>query len=230
VHHGKRVGAVGLATTLMGPTTVEVTTLYVMPPYRRQGIATGFLRRVYEAVCAQGVNGISISAHWAWQPAVRFCLGAGAWVYHWKDYLNFTKRQDLPEHRIEVKGDEARFGIVRDGSVEYLLHAVRLGDRLGWTETPAMQRLEEENANAEGGFEVYALAPGTFALGLALHGFPLIRSDEDWADRHEWADGGEPEGLAYKIEIFEACDREEGFDVRTPRIPGIAYRNYDAID
>jgi hypothetical protein len=41
---------------------------------------------------------------------------------------------------------------------------------------------------------------------------------------------GEPEGLAYKIEIFEAIDRRHGFIVRTPRIPGLRYRDLDAID
>jgi hypothetical protein len=30
--------------------------------------------------------------------------------------------------------------------------------------------------------------------------------------------------LAYKIELFEAEDRKSGYDVRTPRIPGLAYR------
>jgi hypothetical protein len=32
--------------------------------------------------------------------------------------------------------------------------------------------------------------------------------------------------LAYKIGVFEALDRRNGFDVRTPRIPGLPY---DAI-
>jgi len=34
---------------------------------------------------------------------------------------------------------------------------------------------------------------------------------------------GMPEGLAYKIAVFEAVDREHGYDVRTPRIPGLDY-------
>jgi hypothetical protein len=65
---------------------------------------------------------------------------------------------------------------------------------------------------------------------LAVRGWPLIRSEEAWAQRHNWSDSGEPEGLAYKIEIFEAIDRRHGFTVRTPRIPGSRYRDLDAID
>lgn len=42
-------------------------------------------------------------------------------------------------------------------------------------------------------------------------------------------DAGEPEGLAYKIEVFEAVDRDRGFDVRTPRIPGLQYRELEEI-
>jgi hypothetical protein len=71
--------------------------------------------------------------------------------------------------------------------------------------------------------------PGTFALHLALAGWPLIRSKENWERSWHWSDAGEPEGLACKIEVFEAVSRERGFDVRTPRIPGLQYRDLDQI-
>lgn len=71
---------------------------------------------------------------------------------------------------------------------------------------------------------------GPHALHLALAGWPLIRSEETWEHRHDWSDAGEPEGLAYKIEIFEAMDRQRGFEVRTPRIPALRYRELDDID
>jgi hypothetical protein len=73
-------------------------------------------------------------------------------------------------------------------------------------------------------------AVGTFSVALAARGWPLLRTDASWRNRHAHADGGYPEGLAGKIEIFEAYDRKCGFEVRTPRIPGIPYRDYDAID
>mgnify|MGYP001570395305 CR=1 FL=1 len=35
------------------------------------------------------------------------------------------------------------------------------------------------------------------------------------------SDIGMPEGLAYKVAVFESIDRERGYDVRAPRIPGL---------
>ena len=55
-------------------------------------------------------------------------------------------------------------------------------------------------------------------------------SRETWEHRHYWSDSGEPEGLAYKIEIFEAIFRERGFEIRTPRLPGLKYRDLDEIE
>ena len=92
---------------------------------------------------------------------------------------------------------------------------------LGWHEKPA---------GRSPGCPRPREAPGTLATALAVRGWPLIRSEEAWARRHNWSDSGEPEGLAYKIEIFEAIDRRHGFTVRTPRIPGLRYRDLDAID
>ena len=60
--------------------------------------------------------------------------------------------------------------------------------------------------------------------------WPLTRSAQLWEERYASSDCGDPEGLAYKIEVFEAVDRRYGFEVHTPRIPGLAYRDYDDID
>ena len=60
----------------------------------------------------------------------------------------------------------------------------------------------------------------TLALGLALHGWPLVRSREDWR-RSYFADAGAPESLAYRIAIpWEAWAKSHGWRVETPRIPG----------
>lgn len=37
-------------------------------------------------------------------------------------------------------------------------------------------------------------------------------------------------GLACKIEVCEGWDRKRGYEVRTPRPPGLAYPAWDAID
>jgi hypothetical protein len=148
----------------------------------------------------------------------------GLWLINWKHSLVFAFRDDLPAWRVEADDREARFSLARGDAFEPILSAARDGDRLRWTELPAYAGRVEERA------EIRHRAPGTFALALAVRGFPLIRSDERWAERHSWSDGGEPEGLAYKIEIFEACDKKSGWELRTPVIPGLDYRAWEAID
>ena len=68
--------------------------------------------------------------------------------------------------------------------------------------------------------EAKALDPGlgtapwhacsTLCLAIALEGWPLVRSQEDW-DRSYHMDGGSPEALGYKISVWEAWDRKAGF-------------------
>ena len=87
---------------------------------------------------------------------------------------------------------------------------------LGWKELPAFGALREPLHHA------YILAPGTFALHLALESWPLVRSAELWDRREHWSDLGVPEGLGYKITVFEEIARARGYDVKTPRIPGVS--------
>jgi GNAT superfamily N-acetyltransferase len=217
---GERAGTIALATSYMGMRLVTVSSLYVLPSHRRRGVAARALRRAQAAMRAHAhrAAGLRVPAYWTWQPAVRFYLHLGLWVENWKHSLVFAWRDDLPPFRVDAGEREARFSMVRDGASEPLIIATREGSRLGWTELGL------------GDFALAHYACQTFAVALAVRGFPLLRSPEGWARRHSWSDGGEPEGLAYKIEVFEAWDRKSGFAVRTPRIPGIAYRDWDAID
>ncbi len=222
---GQRVGTIGLATFHMGIGLVTVSSLYVLPSHRRTGVAARVLRRAQAAVRAHGARGLRVPAYWTWQPAVRFYLGLGLWIGNWKHSLVFNWREDLPAHRLEMGADEAHFGVaVREGGVERLITAARDGDRLVWTELPALTE------HGDGKRELTFMATQTFAVALATRGYPLIRSAEKWSSRRDWSDCGEPEGLAGKIEVFEAVDRESGYEIRTPRIPGVPYRALDAID
>ena len=221
---GERLGTIGLSTTCMGASLVTVSSLYVMPSHRGRGVARRALLRARDTVRAHGSRGLRVPTHWSWQPAVRFYLGLGMWIANWKHSLVFAWRDDLPEHRVEVGDHEARFGIVRDGRATHLITATRDGDRLGWLESPRMKELLREDTS------IYHNGVGTFAIGLALQGFPLVRSTERWEKRRDSSDLGHSEGLAYKIEIFEAIDRKNGFEVRAPRIPGLSYPDYDDID
>jgi GNAT superfamily N-acetyltransferase len=220
---GARAGTVALSTAPSGSGTITVSSLYVRTSFRRRGIAARTLRGAHAASRGAGGPGLRVPAYWTWQPAVRFYLTLGLWISGWRDSLVFVTRDDLPIFRVEAGGDEARFSVRSSEGFEPLISAVRRGDRLGWTELAAVSRLVGEGSPLAG------FARQTFAVALAVRGFPLVRSPEAWAARLASADGGEPEGLAYKIELFEGWDRKSGFEVRTPRIPGLTYPAWDVI-
>src|SRR5204862_5714570 len=64
---------------------------------------------------------------------------------------------------------------------------------------------------------------GTLGIASTHVGGSHIGISSVWAERYDWCDMGMPEGLAYKIAVFEAVDREHGYEVRTPRIPELDY-------
>jgi ribosomal protein S18 acetylase RimI-like enzyme len=216
---GRRAGTIAVATIIYGLNLISVSSLYVEPAMRRRNVARRALEAVLRAAIANGAGGIRLDTEWTWQPSVRFYARIGMWVWMWKHDLVFTWQPELPEYRVEIGPAEARFLIEQDGGWRTLVTARNLGDRLGW-ETHDLEREP---------IDVSHSVPGTFALHLALAGWPLIRSEEAWERRYHWSDAGEPEGLAYKIEIFEAVCRKRGYEVRTPRIPGLQYRDLDEI-
>jgi len=65
-------------------------------------------------------------------------------------------------------------------------------------------------------------ARSTFAVALAVHGWPLLRAGDD-IDEVAGYDIGGPDVLACRIAVFDHLDRRSGFDVRAPRIPGLPY-------
>jgi len=132
---------------------------------------------------------------------------------------------DLPAYQVEIETSRAWFRVEDGPGSEPWFEAEPHGDRLGWRELPAYRALAQDKNPPEAWYD----AVGTFALHLALAGWPLIRSAELWRERR-YADAGPPEALAYKIEVFEAIARRDGFVVKTPRIPQVAYRDLDDID
>jgi len=216
---GRRVGTIAIATMIYGFDLISVSSLYVNPVFRKRNAGRRALEAVLRATLDSGGGGVRLDTSWSWQPSVRFYTRVGMWVRMWKHCLVFTWQPELPPYRVEIGDAEARFLIEQDGQWRVMVTARHLGDRLGWE--PA--GLEHQSR------EIRHCVPGTFALHLALKGWPLIRSEEAWEKRYHWSDAGEPEGLAYKIEVFEAVDRDRGFDVRTPRIPGLQYRDIDDL-
>lgn len=216
---GRRVGTIAIATMVYGLDLISISSLYVDPAARRRNIALRALEAVFHAAITNGAGGIRLDTNWTWQPAVRFYARIGMWVWMWKHNLVFTWQPELPSYRVDFGESQARFLIQQNGRWRAVVTARNLGDRLGW-EPDDLERRPSE---------AFRCIPGTFAVHLALAGWPLIRSEETWERRYDWSDAGEPEGLACKIEIFEAVSRQSGFDVRTPRIPGIQYRKLDEI-
>jgi len=212
---GRRAGTIAIDTMYLGLSLISISSLYVDPAERRRNVARRALEAVFRTATASGAGGIRLDTNWTWQPAVRFYARIGMWVRMWKHDLVLTWQPELPPYRVEIGKSEARFLIHQAGCWRAVVTARHLGDWLGW-ESDDLEGLPRG---------VSRCIPGTFALHLALAGWPLVRSEETWERRWHWSDAGEPEGLAYKIEIFEAVCRERGFDVRTPRIPGLQYRD-----
>ncbi len=218
---GRRVGTIAIATMYSGLGLISISSLYVEPAERRRNVARHALEAVYRATLASGAGGIRLDTHWTWQPSVRFYARIGMWIRMWKHDLVFTWQPVLPAYRVEIGEAEARFLIQQDDQWCLMVTARNLGEQLGWEESGDLARQPIELSHC---------VPGTFALHLALAGWPLIRSEKTWEHRSYWSDAGDPEGLAYKIEIFEAVFRQGGFEIRTPRIPGLRYRDVDDIE
>ncbi len=212
---GERVGTMALPLSAIGRIDLPLWSLYVHPVRRRRGIAAAALKATHDAARTARLRSIHIETHWIWQRSVRFYLGQRMWVEGWKRALSFVWPPDLP--RYDVMEDETRIVLtVHDG--EPWLSATRDGDRLV---------LDENGALSSRYGWIYAHA--TMATLLATRGWPLIRLAEDWANRNRSVDVGRTEGLALKIQIFEALAHEWGWEVETPRIPGLTYPPLGAL-
>jgi GNAT superfamily N-acetyltransferase len=220
---GETLGTVALAAPWVGSSSLSVSSLYVRREHRRQGHARRVIEGADSAAQRAGLSGIDLNTSWCWQPAVALYLSLSMWVRMWKRDLKLVLRADLPRWRVGFEGDEARFSVELGDArpATPLIVARRRGDRLDWSEhdvSPGLDELRYE-------------APGTFALALAVRGWPLITSDAAWQRQCEvgFSDVGGPEGLAFKIMRWEAWDRRQGYRVDTPRIPGLAYPSWKEL-
>lgn len=209
-------GTIAVGRMATGASHARLYSLYVAPPFRRQGIATRVLDQVYNVALASDLSGTMLDALWVRQDTLRFYLARRMWVVGWKHSIMFAQSAFMPSYRIDPTG-EASLVLsidVGDGMLP-LLAAFNNGTRLGWEETGLYARLVEQEE-----YLVAIRGQATLALACAVRGWPLIRSPSDWEDRFRSSDVGGPEGLAHKIGLFEAEGRTDGWGVRTPRIPG----------
>jgi hypothetical protein len=206
----------------MGAGALRLSSLYVHPVARRRGIASAVLSMVYDACRAEGLHGFRLDTHWTWQRTVRYYLGQALWVTPWKHALGFARLSYLPRYEVLENGGELTFliadsegpgaGCTDGGSTAMvpLLVAGNAGGRLRLREPERYRRMRDERD------VVRLYARSTLALHLAVRGWPLVRGEEEWSEAAWSCDIGEPEGLAYKIGIFERVAREEGWRVESP--------------
>ncbi|MDB4931163.1 MAG: hypothetical protein JWM10_3647 [Myxococcaceae bacterium] len=219
---GRRVGTIALSTTAYGAADLRVGSFYVFRARRGMGTGRRALDRLRELLAAQGV-GLRLDTCWSWQRTVRFYLRAGLWAHLWKRDLTLRWDARCPPHTLAVGPADATLTVARDGADVVLARAHRRGDALRLEETS--RQLLADRSLGEAPWD----AVGTLSLALALEGWPLVRSREDWEQvRH--ADGGPPESLAYKIALWEAWDRHHGWRVETPKIPGLEYPTWEELN
>jgi GNAT superfamily N-acetyltransferase len=218
---GERVGTLAVGTTAVGGRAARVASFYVFPSHRGRGVGQRALARLTEILSHQRL-GIRLETAWSWQRTVRFYLQAGMWVYMWKRDLSLSMSPNMPVHHIEVGEREASIAVRVDGGEIVLQRATRRGEVLELHEMPDTLRKDERLGGA------WWQATSTLSLALALAGWPLVRSAEEW-ERSYFADAGPPEALAHKIQIWEAWDKDHGWTVETPRIAGLSYPTWPEL-
>jgi GNAT superfamily N-acetyltransferase len=194
----------------------QISSLYVAPAWRARGVASQLLDGL-AALLSPPYAGLSLTTYWSWQPAVRFYLRHGCTVRQWKHGLVFLWRGEDVRWRVDFRGDVATFTWHRESESPRTWTARRRDGWLDWTEpTP---------------FDIdWSDGTMTFAVLLAMRGWPLARGPETLSEGWRWMDCGYPEGLAARIERWEAWDRHRGLRVDTPRIPSLPYRSWLELD
>ena len=207
-----RVGTIAIGRSTLGGTLVRLSSIYVFRDVRRRGHARRVLTAIRDELGKYSL-GLRLDTCWAWQRTLGCYLRLGMWVRMWKHELTMHWSVDTPSTAIAIDRDEATLSIVRDGRSIVLCRARREHERL------QLELVEDREHDAR----------STFAVVLAMHGWPLVRSAEDW-DAARWSDFGQPEALAHKISIWEAGDRDHGWLVDTPRIPGLDYPSWAQLE
>ncbi|MER7672892.1 GNAT family N-acetyltransferase [Kitasatospora sp. NPDC096128] len=199
---GATAGTVAVDNWTKGPSQLAVSSLYLRPQARGHGLAADALDEVYAAATAEGLPGFRLEAHWTWQPAVRYYLRRGLWVVGWKRSLSLARMPQLPLHR--VREEDGRLLLLVEDRQRGWVPILAAGQEGRWL------RLDETADYRGCDAWVHEYARSTLALYLALAGRPLVRGPQWRAEAWRWAEAGEPEGLAARIEEFERAARAAG--------------------
>jgi GNAT superfamily N-acetyltransferase len=169
---GKRVGTIAFSEP-MGSSMARCYSFYLLPEVRGRGLGSAIMMQVLQALDKHRFC-LRLNTDWTWQRTVRFYRKLGFWVYHWKRELDLIWTAKWPKARVEVGSTEASLSIPYDDSEVTLVRAYRKGDKLELEQAPS--ELEKDPKIGETWF----FATPTLALELAMHGWPLIRSMEQW--------------------------------------------------
>ncbi len=216
--NGQRVGTLALPVSSVGQNELHLWSVYVHPAHRRRGLTTRTLRACYDAALAAGFSGVRLCTHWAWQRSLRFYAERRMWVLGWQGAIDLGWQPALPHYEIVESSERLVLAVASGGRMQPWFSAAKRGELLV---------LEEDRTLSHSINPVFGHA--TMAIALALRGWPLVRSQEHWQRRHENADVATVEGLASKIQLFEAIARHNEWILQTPRIPGLAYPPLDAL-
>ncbi len=207
---GEPVGTITLPPAIGWPPFQSVEGLYMQPEHRRSGLTGAVLDRVSAAAFHVGYLGTKLSTEWTWPNALRFYLARGFWVWNWKHAITLATFPSWPKWRTSFDGASMSFSLLGDAEPDTIYRAKRRSDIL---------ELEIRDEHLD--IEQRSHGLMTFSLLLALAGWPLVRDESSWSERHRSMDAGYPEGLAEKIRRFEGVAREAGLLVDTTEIPGL---------
>jgi GNAT superfamily N-acetyltransferase len=207
-----RGGSVAISTTTIC-SDIWVSALYVFPDHRGRGLARAALARIRDLADREGL-GLRLSVEWTSQRALGMYLRMGMWVQMWKRDIDLRWSGSQPAPIVRMDGDQATLAVLSNGAPEVLCRATRTGASL---------RLEDAGA-------CDPRAPTTLAVWLATCGWPLLSGDPDAAGPASLSDLVDPEGLASRIQHWETWNHEHGWQVNTPRIPGLEYPARGGLD
>jgi GNAT superfamily N-acetyltransferase len=219
---GERKGTMALATGTLGGRRLYLASFYVYPAYRGAGVGRRAMTRLTDALGRHGL-GLRLDTSWCWQRTVSVYMALGLWVYMWKRDLTLCWDPATPAPILDIGDETASLSVPLGSSQIVLARAHRHGSTLELAE-PAPALAKDKRLG-----EAYWHAESTLALALALRGWPLVRSPEEW-HRSYHADAAAPEALAYKITLWEAWARRRGWSAATPRIPGLEYPTWEQFE
>ena len=208
VEGGERIGTIAFALLPAALPSIEISSVYVRPRYRRRGWASRVLRMFKDAAFEQGFQRATLQVEWNNQDALQFYCAQGMWVAGWKNAIEMYFAKDQPRWQIELEDDEARFKF--RGRVAAV--ARNRGPYLEWSMKKAADK------------QLKWPLEQTAAVQLALLGWPVIRSSKLWQEqvRKGWSDSGPFEGFALRLRQFERHIRRKGWNLPPERNPSFA--------